>query len=89
MFQARHADIECLARELEADGRARAAITGQLCTIAGFYRHAVEKNSSITPRPRTSAVPGSIITRTLQGWTVTSSGRCWSPPVPARPPSTR
>jgi integrase/recombinase XerD len=43
LFQARGADIECFARDLEARGRARATITRRLCTIAGFYRYAVEE----------------------------------------------
>jgi integrase len=43
LFQARRADIECYARDLEARGRARATITRRLCTIAGFYRYAVEE----------------------------------------------
>jgi integrase/recombinase XerD len=38
LFQARRADIECFARDMEARGRARATITRRLCTIAGFYR---------------------------------------------------
>ena len=32
LFQARRADIECFARELETRGRARATITRRLCT---------------------------------------------------------
>ncbi len=43
LFQARRAGIECFARDLEARGRARATITRRLCTIAGFYRYAVEE----------------------------------------------
>ena len=43
LFQARRSDIECFARDLEACGRARATITRRLCTIAGFYRYAVEE----------------------------------------------
>ena len=43
LFQARRADIECFARDLEARGRARATLTRRLCTIAGFYRYAVEE----------------------------------------------
>jgi integrase/recombinase XerD len=43
LFQARRADSECSARDLEARGRARATITRRLCTIAGFYRYAVEE----------------------------------------------
>jgi integrase/recombinase XerD len=44
LFQACRADIECFAREMEARGRARATITRRLCTIAGFYRCAVEED---------------------------------------------
>jgi len=43
LFQARRADIEFFARDLEARGRARATITCRLCTVAGFYRYAVEE----------------------------------------------
>jgi integrase/recombinase XerD len=43
LFGARRADIECFARDLEARGRARATVTRRLCTIAGFYRYAVEQ----------------------------------------------
>jgi site-specific recombinase XerD len=43
LFQARRADIECFARDLEARGRARATTTRRLCTIAGFYKYVVEE----------------------------------------------
>jgi integrase/recombinase XerD len=43
LFDARRADIECFARELETRGRARATVTRRLCTIAGLYRYAVEE----------------------------------------------
>ena len=43
LFQARRADIELFARDLEARGRPRATITRRLCTVAGFYRYAVEE----------------------------------------------
>jgi hypothetical protein len=43
LFAARRADIELFARALEARGRARATITRRLCTVAGFYRYAVEE----------------------------------------------
>ena len=43
LFAVRRADIETFARELEARGRARATVTRRLCTIAGFYRYAVEE----------------------------------------------
>jgi integrase/recombinase XerD len=44
LFDARRADIECFARDLETRGRARATVTRRLCTIAGFYRYAVEED---------------------------------------------
>ena len=44
LFQARRADIESFARDLETRGRARATITRRLCTVAGFYRYAVEED---------------------------------------------
>jgi integrase/recombinase XerD len=44
LFQARRADIGCFTRDLEARGRARATITRRLCTVAGFYRYAVEED---------------------------------------------
>ena len=42
LFAVRRADIESFARDLEARG-ARATVTRRLCTIAGFYRYAVEE----------------------------------------------
>jgi site-specific recombinase XerD len=43
LFSVRRADIELFAREMEARGRARATVTRRLCTIAGFYKYAVEE----------------------------------------------
>ena len=43
LFAVRRADIESFARELENRGRARATVTRRLCTIAGFYKYAVEE----------------------------------------------
>jgi integrase len=43
LFTVRRADIEGFARDLEDRGRARATVTRRLCTIAGFYRYAVEE----------------------------------------------
>jgi integrase/recombinase XerD len=43
LFAVRRADIESFARELEGRGRARATVTRRLCTIAGFYKYAVEE----------------------------------------------
>jgi integrase/recombinase XerD len=43
LFSLRRADIESFARQLEANGRARATVTRRLCTIAGFYKYAIEE----------------------------------------------
>src|SRR5215470_10879846 len=43
LFAVRRADIECFGRDLETAGRARATVTRRLCTVAGFYRYAVEE----------------------------------------------
>jgi site-specific recombinase XerD len=43
LFAIRRADIEGFARDLEANGRARATVTRRLCAIAGFYKYAVEE----------------------------------------------
>ena len=52
LFQARRADIECFARDLEAKGRARATVTRRLCTIAGFYKYAVVRHEALHYRGR-------------------------------------
>ena len=44
LFQAKRADIECFARDLEARGRTRATVARRLSTVAGFYRYAVEED---------------------------------------------
>ena len=44
LFGVRRPDIECFARDLEAQGRARATVTRRLSTVAGFYRYAVEED---------------------------------------------
>ena len=43
LFAVRRSDIESFARDLETKGRPRATVTRRLCTIAGFYRYAVEE----------------------------------------------
>jgi integrase/recombinase XerD len=43
LFGVRRADIESFARPLEARGRARVTVIRRLCTIAGFYKYAVEE----------------------------------------------
>jgi integrase/recombinase XerD len=44
LFDARRADIECFARDLEAKGRARSTVSRRLATIAGLYKYAVEED---------------------------------------------
>src|SRR5690348_16809476 len=80
LFSVRRADIETFARELEARGRARATVTRRLCTIAGFYKYAVEEELLDHSRPRTCAVPGWTTSRTPPPWTATSSAPPSSPP---------
>jgi len=77
LFAVRRADIESFARELEARGRARATVTRRLCTIAGFYKYAVEEELLEHPRPRTSAVRGRTMSPMPSPWTATSSARSW------------
>jgi integrase/recombinase XerD len=43
LCEARRPDIECFGRDLEERGRARATVARRLCTVAGFYRYAVEE----------------------------------------------
>ncbi len=52
LFAVRRADVEGFARDLEARGRARATVTRRLCTIAGFYKYAVEEESHATALDR-------------------------------------
>src|SRR5690242_1898571 len=89
LFAVRRADIESFARDLETRGRARATVTRRLCTIAGFYRYAVEEELLENSRPPTSGGRGWTTSRTPSPWTATSSARCWSPPASARRPSMR
>jgi integrase/recombinase XerD len=89
LFAVRRSDIESFARDLEAKGRARATVTRRLCTIAGFYRYAVEEELLEHSPPRTSAVRGWTTSPTRSRWTATSSAPCWWPPGSARRPSMR
>jgi integrase/recombinase XerD len=43
LFQARRPDIECIARDLEVRGPARATVTRRLCTVAGSYEYTVDE----------------------------------------------
>ena len=73
LFAVRRADIESVARDLEARGRARATVTRRLCTIAGFYRYALEENLLEHSPAAMSAVRGWTMSRMPSPWTVTSS----------------
>ena len=88
LFQARRADIECFARDLETRGRARATITAGCAPSPGSTGTRWRKICLITHPPRMSAGPGWITTHTSSRWTATSWVRCWSPPGWARRPST-
>ena len=77
LFAVRRADIEGFARDLEANGRARATVTRRLCTIAGFYKYAVEEEL-LEHSPAAPAVPGWTTSRTPPPWTATSSAHCSS-----------
>ena len=88
MFSVRRADIETFARDLEAKGRVRATVTRRLCTIAGFYKYAVEEELLEHSPAATSGAPGWTTSRTPPPWTATSSAPSWSPPDSARLPST-
>ena len=89
LFQARRADIECFARDLEARGRAWATVTRRLSTIAGSTATPKKKSCWIIRQPLMSAGPGSTTSRTPPAWTATKSARSWSPPDSGRPPSMR
>ena len=77
LFAVRRADIEGFARDLEVRGRARATVTRRLCTIAGFYKYAVEEELLEHSQPRTSAVRGWTMSPMPSHWTATSSARSW------------
>jgi integrase/recombinase XerD len=50
LFDARRAEIDCFARDLEERGRARATIGGRPSKVAGFYRYAEEEGREGAPR---------------------------------------
>ena len=89
LFTVRRADIESFARDLEARGRARATVTRRLCTIAGFYKYAVEEELLSIPPPRTCAGRGWTTSPMPLPWTGTNSAPCWTPPGSACRPSMR
>ena len=89
LFAVRRADIEGFARDLEARGRARATVTRRLCTIAGFYRYALEENLLEHSPAAMSAVRGWTMSRMPSPWTATSSAPCSSQPDLVRRASMR
>ena len=96
LFAVRRADIEGFARDLEARGRARATVTRRLCTIAGFYRYAVEEEllehspAAHARRPRVdyeshAVAPGPQPARRPAGGRRARDGRRARPDLPAGP----
>src|SRR5690349_10086397 len=83
LFAVRRAEIESFARELEA--RARATVTRRLCTIAGFYRYAVEEElldhspAAHVRRPRLDYESHAT------GLDRNELGHCWLPPGSVSP----
>jgi len=89
LFAVRRADIESFARELEVRGRARATVTRRLCTIAGFYKYAVEEELLEHSPAAHVRRPRLVMNRMLSPWIATSSAACWSRPGSARRRSMR
>ena len=89
LFAVRRADIESLARDLEAEGRARATSPARCAPSPGSTGTRSRKNCSSISRPRMSAVRAWITSGTRSAWTATSSVRSWLPRASARLVSTR
>jgi integrase/recombinase XerD len=91
LFLVRRADIETFALELEAKGRARATVTRRLCTIAGFYKYAVEEELLEHFPAAHVRRRGWTTSRTPRHRTVMNLARSWSPPGSAarRAPAAR
>ena len=88
LFQAKRADIECFARDLEARGRTRATVARRLSTVRGSTGTQSRRTCSIIRRRCTCAGRGWTTSRTRPRWTATRSVRCWSWPGWAPPPGT-
>ncbi len=89
LFQARRADIECFAHDLETRGRAGPRSPGGCTVSPGSTSTRWRKTCSSTLRPPTSGGPAWTTNRTPPGWTATNSARCSSPLDWALLPSTR
>ena len=88
LFEARRADIECFGRDLEERGRARATVARRLCTVAGFYRYAVEEELLEHSPAVHVRRPASTTSRTSPGSTATNSALYLWPPGSEQPSST-
>ncbi len=84
LLAVRRADIESFARDLEAEGRARATVTRRLCTIAGFCKYTVEEELLEHSPAALCGGRAWTTSRTPPRWTATSWVPCWSPPGSAR-----
>jgi hypothetical protein len=90
LFQARRADIECFARDLETRGRARGHHHPPAVYLSpGSTGTRWRRTCWTIPRPLTYGGPVWTMSRTPPGWTATNWVRCWSPPGWARPVSMR
>jgi hypothetical protein len=89
LFQARRADIECFARDLETRGRARLPSSGGSAPSPGSTGMPWRKICWIIPQLLMSAVPGCITSRTPPRWTATNWARSWWQPGWALLPSMR
>ena len=89
LFQARRADIEFFARDLEARGRGRPPSPGGCAPSPGSTGTRSRKNSSTTRPPRMFAGLAWTTNPTPRDWTATSSERCGSLPGSARRRNTR
>jgi hypothetical protein len=94
LFSVRRADIETFARELKPGAAPAPPSPGGCARSPGSTGTPSRRNSSSTPRPLTSAVPGWITSRTPLRWTATSSAGGPRPAcraradLPARPQRT-
>ena len=89
LFTVRRPDVESFGRDLEARGRARATVTRRLCTIAGFYKYAVEEELLEHSPAAHVRRPARTTSRTPPPWTATSSAPCSWPLGSGRRPSMR
>jgi hypothetical protein len=89
LFQARRADIECFARDLEARAAPGPPSPAACAPSPGSTSTPSKKTCSSIHRPLMSAVPVWTMSPMPPGWTATSSARCWSPLGSAYPPSMR